>query len=62
MFDFTMQMNAIALLLDDISLKMDTIFVSEHQFNPGLFKFHFFVATNGGTEGIRSKADKDLKA
>jgi len=35
---------------------------SDDQFNAGLFQFHLFVATHGGTEGIRSTANKDLKA
>lgn len=39
-----------------------TVWQSDDQFNAGLFQFHLFVATHGGTEGIRSKANKDLKA
>ena len=39
-----------------------TVWQSDDQFNAGLFQFHLFVATHGGTEDIRSKANKDLKA
>ncbi len=39
-----------------------TVWQSDDQFNAGLFQFHLFVATHGGTEGIRSKANNDLKA
>jgi hypothetical protein len=39
-----------------------TVWQSDNQFNAGLFQFHLFVATHGGTEDIRSKANKDLKA
>jgi hypothetical protein len=62
MFNVTMQMNAITLSLDNFTMKMDAISLSENQFNAGFFQFHLFVTTNGGTEDIRSKADKDLKA
>ncbi len=63
MFNFVMQMNAIAISLDGITMQMDAIPLLENQFNGSLFQFHLFVATkNGGTEDIRSKANKDLKA
>jgi hypothetical protein len=39
-----------------------TVWQSDDQFNAGLFQFHLFIATHGGTEVIRSKANKDLKA
>ena len=39
-----------------------TVWQSDNQFNAGLFQFHLLVATHGGTEDIRSKANEDLKA
>jgi hypothetical protein len=39
-----------------------TVWQSDNQFNAGLFQFHLSLDTHGGTEDIRSKANKDLKA
>ncbi len=38
-----------------------TVWQSDNQSNAGLFQFHLFVATHGGTEDIRSKAINNLK-
>jgi hypothetical protein len=55
--------------IDDITQQINAVTLSGNanksdagNFTVGLFMYLLFIATNGCTDDIRSKADKDLKA